>query len=98
MNALDPKECTRCGAAVPADSAERPISLSSHVYAPVVPRPTMPGGTRPDGTVVPPSEVWWEVAADYEKRGPIAALLCPACVDELSEWIYSHRYATRAGA
>jgi hypothetical protein len=96
VNALDPKNCTRCRASIPADSEERPISLGSHVYAPVMPRPVMPGGIRPDGTVVEPAEVWWEIEADYEKRGPIAALLCTTCARELQDWLYRYEPATAA--
>lgn len=98
MNALDPKGCTRCLASMSADSEARPVSIGSHIYAPVQPRPLMPAGLHPDGTVVEPSEVWWEIEADYEKPGPIAALLCPACVSELSDWLYSQRFVGQSAS
>lgn len=78
LTALDPQECTRCRRQITADDPNRPEQLSSHLYAPVQPRPTMPGGT----------EVHWQIAADYEQRGSIAALLCQCCTEELADWLY----------
>lgn len=88
MKALDARACTRCLAHMSADSEARPVHVDSRVYRPANSRPSMPGGIRADGTVVPPSEVWWEVEADYAERGPVAALLCPACTGELLDWLH----------
>lgn len=104
MNALDPVDCSRCRRSVAVDDPDRPQWVTSNVYAPVQPRPTLSGGTRADGSVVGPTEVWWMIEADYEKRGTVCALLCDDCTELLSRWIYlgaaapaSHQRAPSAG-
>lgn len=78
MNALEPVSCSRCGVVVAADDPTRPESVTGRVFAPMNPRPQVPGC----------SDVWWTVEGDYRDGGRVAALLCAPCVAALVEWVY----------
>lgn len=85
---LDPIDCTRCKRPVPVDEGERPEWIKTFVHAPITPRPVMPGGTRPDGTVVDPTPVSWLIEGDMDKPGSTVALLCCDCLELLRTWLY----------